>query len=205
MCIRAISSSKSATQWWNCFVPHIPKKKKISRLNKLDLRREGDREPSDHLVYPQELGCRCKSPAGRTLKDKLSETRRKAELGRLATEWTAHGERTSKHIHTRTRVHTHTHSVTSWTKAKQEAQRVSRWTAGACERGWEVTPRGEGIGALRTREIRETRVVCAMRSKLLKDGLEICQQEQMMAWTLVTKMMVIYGHLLVRLPFLILF
>ena len=96
----------------------------------------------------------------------MSETRRKAELGRLATEGTEHGKRTSTHTHTRARAHAR--GVTSWTKARQEAQRVSRWTAGAREGGWEVTPRGEGTGALRTREIRETRVVCAMHSKLLK-------------------------------------
>ena len=138
-------------------------RKKIWRLNKLDLKREGNREPSDHLVYPRELGCRCKSPAGRTLKDKLSETRRKAELGRLASEWTAHRKRTSACAHT------HTRTVSpAGPKPGKEAQRVSRWTAGAHEGGWEVTRRGEGIGALRTREIRETRVVCATRSKLLK-------------------------------------
>ena len=45
---------------------------------------------------------------------------------------------------------------------------MSRWTAGARKGGWEVTPKGEGTGALRTREIRETRVECATRSKLLK-------------------------------------
>lgn len=164
-CIRAISSSKSATQWWSWFVPHIPMKKKIWRLNKLDLKREGNREPSDHLVYPRELGCRCKSPGGRTLKDKLSETRRKAELGRLATERTAHRKRTSARAHTRT----HTRTVSpAGPKPGKEARRVSRWTTGAREGGWEVTPRGEGIGALRTREIRETRVVCATSSKLLK-------------------------------------
>ena len=65
--------------------------------------------------------------------------------------------------------HTHTHTVSpAGPKPGKEPRRVSRWTTGAREGGWEVTPRGEGIGALRTREIRETRVVCATSSKLLK-------------------------------------
>lgn len=38
-----------------------------------------------------------------------------------------------------------------------------------------------------------------------KNCLEICQYNQILACTLVTKMMVIYGNLLVKLSFLILF
>lgn len=180
-------------------------KKKIWRLNKLDLKREGNREPSDHLIYPRELGCRCKSPAGRTLKDKLSETGRKAKLGRLATEWTAHRKRTSARAHART--HTHTHSVTSWTKARQGGTKgvpLDSWSprgrAGGDSQGWGYRgPENQG------NQGNQGGVCHVFKAPQSKDGLEICQQEQIMAWTLVTKMMVIYGNLLVRLSFLILF
>ena len=39
---------------------------------------------------------------------------------------------------------------------------MSRWTAGAREGGWEVTPRGEGTGALRTTEVERQRWVTAL-------------------------------------------
>lgn len=120
-------------------------KKKIQRLN--NTLTKDKKKTWDHLVYPGELGYKCKTPRKRErqdIQDKQAETKQKV--------WARKG---SKGVSSSPSKDRHKHrTVTGGTRARQEAQRVSHGTTGVQKGGEEVWERS-GVCVQGSSELRK--------------------------------------------------
>lgn len=131
-------------------------KKKIPRLNNILTKEKKTR----NLVYLSELGYRCSTSLRETggHKRQLSETRQKGQARKVRNRM-SRSRGKSRHKH---------RGVGGWTRVRQEAQGVPRDCRSPRKRR-----EGQDLIAVmdrgpQAREIRETRVLCVMGSKLLK-------------------------------------